>query len=54
MADKWEYEVQRMNNVSGSIAEILNKLGDEGWELVLVVPHPPVTDIVFKRKKQSE
>ena len=51
MTDKWEYEVERMNNVSGSLVDILNQRGEEGWEFVLIFPKPPITELVFKRKK---
>jgi hypothetical protein len=59
--DRWEY--RRELDVS---VEELNRLGDEGWELVLIIPHPPAEAppgliasplfpiiFVFKRRKPA-
>jgi hypothetical protein len=33
---KWEYQIQSVP-VLGNVAGVLNRLGEEGWELVAVV-----------------
>lgn len=47
---KWEYDVFRMNNVSGNLPAELTRFGEQGWELVAVLPAPPMTNLIFKRK----
>jgi hypothetical protein len=55
---KWEYKVIHANRSRDldKLEEVLNKLGDDGWELVAIeaghIP-PPVTPgrYVFKRPK---
>lgn len=54
MKEQWEYDVYRMNNVSGALADILTKHGEEGWELVFVRAVPPMTELIFKRRKEAK
>ncbi len=35
---KWEYLVEEMDNGDEESQDLLNKLGDEGWELISVTP----------------
>lgn len=35
--DKWEYKVDKIMFDSYTIEDILNKYGEEGWELVSMV-----------------
>jgi len=42
---KWEYQVQSIPN-TGNAANVLNRLGDQGWELVQIVGH----DYFLKRQ----
>jgi hypothetical protein len=35
---KWEYQIQSIP-VLGNVIGALNKLGDQGWELVQIVGH---------------
>lgn len=51
MIEKWEYETYRMNNVGEKIDVLLPKYGEEGWELVALMPQPPHTYLIFKRPK---
>lgn len=52
---RFEYRTERLrdteNNSPETLIEFLNKLGDEGWELVAVPTIPYNTMLVFKRKK---
>lgn len=52
---KWEYrlEVVELSNLDADV-EQLNQLGDEGWDLVTLLPrNPKLTDLlaVYKRPK---
>lgn len=51
MTDKWEYEVLRMLNVNQKVEEILPAYGEKGWELTGILPQPPHTYLIFKRRK---
>jgi len=51
---KWEYLVQQVQG-PGELFSLLNKLGDEGWELVTLLPEGTETrgQIVAKRPKDK-
>jgi hypothetical protein len=51
---KWEYLVQQFKSPS-ELFTLLNKLGDEGWELVALLAEGAATDsqIVAKRPKDK-
>jgi hypothetical protein len=51
---KWEYLVQQVQS-PGELFTLLNKLGDEGWELVTLLPEGTATrgQIVAKRPKDK-
>jgi hypothetical protein len=56
---KWEYKQVSMLELAGDPVDVknvpinLNKLGDEGWELVAIAPTKDgtIVDYVFKRPK---
>jgi hypothetical protein len=55
MADKWVYNVipfPEKSNFSGSGALIdeLNKMGNDGWELVSIINHPDSEKFYFNAK----
>ena len=51
---KWEYLVQQVQS-PGELFTLLNKLGDEGWELVTLLAEGAATHshIVAKRPKDQ-
>jgi hypothetical protein len=51
---KWEYAVQQFQSPS-ELSTLLNKLGDEGWELVTLLEEGIAThgQIVAKRPKDK-
>jgi hypothetical protein len=60
MAKKWEYKVIRLPPLPTPrmlIEPELDKIGDEGWELVdvtFISGCNPFTQYTFKREKQKE
>jgi hypothetical protein len=49
----WEYSVVQLNIPMFSEAEILNSLGDNGWELVnILMIEPDRSTAYFKRPKR--
>ena len=49
---KWEYAVESFNRVSEGALPTLERMGQQGWELVAILQDPPFTRLVFKRPKQ--
>ena len=50
-AQKWEYLIDTRGTY-GELAERLNELGAEGWELLLVFDRQPL-NLLFKRPKHE-
>ncbi len=48
MNKKWEYQIQSVPSVD-NIIHVLNKLGNEGWELIQLTG----TTCIFKREKEE-
>lgn len=49
---KWEYQVAPVLNHAAT--QILNNFGQDGWELVAVIPSPQGNDLAyFKRPAQG-
>lgn len=57
---KWEYQIWPVNIETGEVVDatfsekrwglVLHRLGQEGWELAAVVPHPTgLASFYFKR-----
>lgn len=45
----WEYKVYQLNPIAESLPEVLQGLGDGGWELVTTIPAAPFVNLIFKR-----
>jgi len=52
MADKWEYKVLFSTRTTQEMETSLNKLGNEGWELVTIHEYLQGPVAFLKRKKQ--
>jgi len=51
MSQKWEYSVQEIRTAdAGGIAQHLNKLAEDGWELMFI---GPIGQYYFKRAKKA-
>jgi hypothetical protein len=46
--DKWEYNVQDIQLTGNELVNTLNRMGQDGWELILVDGR----SFYFKRKKK--
>ena len=46
---KWEYRIESSRNLREKTVDVLNQLGEEGWELVTVFS--PTQDLYLKRPK---
>lgn len=54
---RWEYKIITVDHAGGEVMETLERLGNEGWELVSTLPAPAVAEqapggapqMVFKR-----
>lgn len=48
---KWEYRVRRVD--TNTLAEMLKDLGNDGWELVGVIPRTDYENVrlIFKRER---
>jgi len=45
---KWEYQIQMVPSID-NVIHVLNKLGDQGWELIQAVG----TTLYLKREKKQ-
>jgi hypothetical protein len=48
---RWEYRIVDSNQRERVAEDQLNALGNDGWELVGIVPGPKAAQFVFKRPR---
>lgn len=51
---RWEYKVIAMDHkFVANVEQVLNGLGEQGWEMVSMVPESGKTTMAFKRRKRA-
>jgi hypothetical protein len=57
MIHLWEYDTRKLNAMMPEMMVELERMGNEGWELILIrndIDEEGRVTAIFKRKKESE